>query len=158
MTVTDETLRRVLRQTRCVACVGLSANPARPSYFVGRYLHQRGFRVIPVNPAYVGQSVFGAAFVADLAEIPADARVDMVDIFRRSEDVPPVVEQALSRISGLSCIWMQIGVSHPGAAAEAQARGVTVIQDRCPKLEYQRLFGELRRAGVNTGVISSRLP
>lgn len=158
MNTPDATLRRVLRQTKCIACVGLSANPVRPSYFVGRYLHQRGYRVIPVNPAYTGQVFFGEEFVADLADIPSSAKVDMVDIFRRSEDVPPIVTQALEVFPGLATIWMQIGVEHAGAAAEAEARGATVIQNRCPKLEYQRLFGELRRAGVNTGVISSRLP
>jgi len=158
MTYPDATLRRVLRRTKCIACVGLSANPVRPSYFVGRYLHQRGYRVIPVNPAYAGQSFFGENFVAGLGDIATGTRIDMVDIFRRSAEVPPIVTQALRLFADLSCIWMQIGVEHAAAAAQAEARGVTVIQNRCPKLEYQRLFGELRKAGVNTGVISSKLP
>lgn len=158
MNTADATLRRVLRQTKVIACVGLSANPVRPSYFVGRYLHRRGYRVIPVNPAYAGQPFFGETFVGDLADIAAAAKVDMVDIFRRSEDVPPIVERALDLLPSLCTIWMQIGVVNTGAAAQAEAHGVTVVQNRCPKLEYQRLFGELRKAGINTGVISSRLP
>ncbi|WP_299148884.1 CoA-binding protein [uncultured Tateyamaria sp.] len=152
---TDQHLRDVLKNTRVVAVVGVSANPVRPSYFVARYLKLKGFRVIPVNPMIAGETLFGATAVATLAEVTAP--VDMVDIFRRSEAVPEIVDEALATFPDLKTIWMQIGVQHEEAAAKARARGVTVIQNRCPKIEYQRLFGELRMGGFNTGIISSKL-
>ncbi len=152
----DAFLRQILARTRVIAVVGVSPNPVRPSHFVARYLALRGYRVIPVNPGHAGQSLFGETIRADLAEI--DAPVDMVDIFRRSEAVPPVVEAALAHFPSLRTIWMQIGVENMEAAAMAEARGIDVVQNRCPKIEYQRLFGELRRGGFATGVISSKLP
>lgn len=156
MSYQDALLRDVLRRTRHVAVVGVSTNPVRPSYFVARYLDLKGFEVYPVNPAYAGETLFGRPIVADLAAL--DAPIDMVDIFRRSEAVPEIVDQALDVLPGLKTIWMQIGVEHAEAAAKAEARGLTVIQNRCPKIEYQRLFGELRMGGFATGVISSKLP
>jgi predicted CoA-binding protein len=111
--------------------------------------------VIPVNPGHAGSTLFGATVVGSLSEI--EGPVDMVDIFRRSDSVPPIVDEALDRFPGLKTIWMQIGVEHAEAAAKAEARGVQVIQNRCPKIEYQRLFGELRMGGFNTGIISSKL-
>ncbi|MEM9852750.1 MAG: CoA-binding protein [Pseudomonadota bacterium] len=153
----DATLRRVLRETRVIAAVGVSPNPVRPSHYVGRYLAMRGYRVIPVNPGHVGKDFYGEPFVGRLSDL-GDAGVDMVDIFRRSDMVPPVVEEALAALPDLRTVWMQIGVQHPGATAQARDRGKTVIADRCPKIEYQRLFGELRKGGFNTGIISSRLP
>jgi predicted CoA-binding protein len=158
MTYSDDFLRTVLRRTRVIACVGVSTDPVRPSYFVARYLGLKGFRVIPVNPAAAGQRLFGQEVRASLADIGAAEAVDMVDIFRRPDAVPEVVEAALAHLPALRTVWMQIGVRHEAAAAEAQARGIDVIQDRCPKIEYQRLFGELRMGGFNTGRISSRLP
>lgn len=155
MNYSDDFLRRILKRTRSVAVVGVSANPVRPSYFVARYLSLKGFRVIPVNPGLAGQTLLGETVYGDLADIPDD--VDMVDIFRRSDAVPPIVDAALARWPALQTIWMQIGVEHPDAAAKAEARGVDVIQNRCPKIEYQRLFGELRMGGFATGVISSKL-
>ncbi len=155
MNYSDDFLRRILKRTRSVAVVGVSANPVRPSYFVARYLSLKGFRVIPVNPGLAGQTLLGETVYGDLADIPDD--VDMVDIFRRSDAVPPIVDAALARWPALQTIWMQIGVEHPEAAAKAEARGVDVIQNRCPKIEYQRLFGELRMGGFATGVISSKL-
>lgn len=155
MTYSDELLRDVLERTRVIAIVGVSANPLRASHFVARYLQLRGYRIIGVNPGLAGQEFFGARVSASLSEIVED--VDMVDIFRAPEAVPAIVTEALARWPGLGTIWMQIGVSHPQASQEARARGVTVIEDRCPKIEYQRLFGELRRGGFNTGVISSKL-
>jgi hypothetical protein len=137
--------------------VGVSPNPVRPSHYVARYLTLKGFRVIPVNPGHAGTRLFGETVVAGLADIPAEAKVDMVDIFRRSEHVPPVVEEALEHLPHLRTVWMQIGVQNEDAAEAARARGMTVVQDRCPKIEYQRLFGELRMGGFATGVISSRL-
>ena len=153
----DASLRRILTSTRVIAVVGVSANPVRPSYYVARYLGLKGFRVIPVNPGLAGQSLFGETVFGTLAEIPAEIPVDMVDIFRRSEAVPEIVEEALAWLPALRTVWMQIGVRHEGAAETARARGLEVVQDRCPKIEYQRLFGELRMGGFATGIISSKL-
>jgi len=157
MSYSDDLLRSVLKSTRSIACVGVSTNPVRPSYFVARYLGLKGYKVAPVNPAYAGQRLFGNVISPSLSDVPERDTIDMVDIFRRSEAVPPIVEEALAALPGLKTIWMQIGVEHEAAAALAQARGITVIQNRCPKIEYQRLFGELRMGGFATGVISSKL-
>ena len=151
----DSFLRSVLTRTRVIAVVGVSANPVRPSYFVARDLALKGFEVHPVNPGQAGKVLFGREVVASLEDVRAEG--DMVDIFRRSEAVPPIVDAALEAFPRLKTIWMQIGVEHAEAAAKAEARGVTVIQNRCPKIEYQRLFGELRMGGFATGVISSKL-
>lgn len=153
--LTDSLLRRVLRQTKVIAMVGLSPDPLRPSYFVGRYLSLKGYRVIPVNPRAAGDTLFGEKIVGDLSEAGED--VDMVDIFRRSEAVVPIVEEAIEVFPKLKTIWMQIGVENAEAASLADARGLDVVQNRCPKIEHQRLFGELRKAGFATGVISSKL-
>ncbi|WP_166416221.1 CoA-binding protein [Cochlodiniinecator piscidefendens] len=157
MTYSDRLLKNILTQTKCIACVGMSPNPIRPSHFVGRYLSLRGYRVIPVNPVAVGQRLFGEDVHSSLSAIPDRSSIDMVDIFRRSEEVPAILEEALEVLPNLKTIWMQIGVEHVDAAKMAEARGVEVIQNRCPKIEYQRLFGELRMGGFNTGVISSKL-
>ena len=151
----DDLLRKILTTTKTIAMVGVSPNPVRPSHYVGRYLSLKGFTVIPVNPGHAGRMLFGQTVRAALSDI--DRPVDMVDIFRRSELVGPIVDEALEVFPELKTIWMQIGVENPQAAARAEARGVTVIQNRCPKIEYQRLFGELRMGGFNTGVISSKL-
>lgn len=151
----DDLLRDILRRTKTIAMVGVSMNPVRPSYYVARYLDLKGFDIIPVNPRHAGEQIFGKTVVGALTDI--DRPVDMVDIFRRSEAVPPIVDEALEHLDGLKTIWMQIGVEHPEAAAVAEAAGLTVIQNRCPKIEYQRLFGELRMGGFATGVISSKL-
>jgi predicted CoA-binding protein len=151
----DSLLREILTRTRRVAVVGVSMNPVRPSYYVARYLSLKKYDVVPVNPGHAGETLFGQTVVARLSDIEGD--VDMVDIFRRSEHVPPIVEEALAVFPGLRTIWMQIGVEHEGAAEMARARGVDVVMNRCPKIEYQRLFGELRMGGFNTGVISSKL-
>ena len=152
---TDQFLRDVLKRTKTVAVVGVSSNPVRPSYFVARYLGLKGYRVIPVNPGHAGQTLLGETVYADLSSVPVD--VDMVDIFRRSEAVPAIVDEAMERWPGLQTIWMQIGVEHADAGAKAEGRGIDVIQDRCPKIEYQRLFHELRMGGFATGRISSKL-
>lgn len=151
----DDFLKSILSRTKVVAVVGVSSNPVRPSYFVARYLSLKGFKVIPVNPGLAGQMLFGATAVASLHDISEP--VDMVDIFRRSEAVPEIVDEALDACAHLKTIWMQIGVQHPEAAAKAEARGMDVVQNRCPKIEYQRLFGELRMGGFATGMISSKL-
>ncbi len=155
MDYTDAHLKDILKRTRRIAVVGVSLNPVRPSYYVARYLDLKGYQIDPVNPRHVGETLFGKQIVGALSDI--DGAVDMVDIFRRSEAVPEIVDEALEVLPGLATIWMQIGVSHEQAAAKAEARGITVIQNRCPKIEYQRLFGELRMGGFATGVISSRL-
>ncbi|MEW9921356.1 CoA-binding protein [Marimonas sp. MJW-29] len=155
MNYDDKLLRDVLNRAKRVAVVGVSMNPVRASYFVARYLGLKGFDVVPVNPVHAGETLFGKKIVASLSEI--EGPVDMVDIFRRSEAVPEIVDEALEVFPDLQTIWMQIGVEHAEAAAKAEARGVTVIQNRCPKIEYQRLFGELRMGGFATGIISSKL-
>ncbi|UWR23584.1 CoA-binding protein [Sulfitobacter sp. S190] len=155
MSYSDAHLRDILTRTKRIAVVGVSSNPVRPSYYVARYLTLKGFEVVPVNPGLAGQQLFGATVVGALSDI--EGGVDMVDIFRRSEAVPPLVDEALAHFDTLQTIWMQIGVTHEDAAARARARGVDVIMDRCPKIEYQRLFGELRMGGFATGVISSKL-
>ena len=151
----DAFLKDILTGTRVIAVVGVSMNPVRPSYYVARYLGLKGYTVIPVNPGHAGERLFGQTIRATLSEIAEP--VDMVDIFRRSEAVPGIVDEALEAFPDLKTIWMQIGVQHEGAAEVARARGVNVVMNRCPKIEYQRLFGELRMGGFNTGVISSKL-
>ncbi|MGC1497348.1 MAG: CoA-binding protein [Sulfitobacter sp.] len=155
MSYSDAHLKDILTRTKRIAVVGVSTNQIRPSYYVARYLGLKGFDIVPVNPMAAGEVLFGKTVVASLADI--DGAVDMVDIFRRSEAVPPIVDEALALFPDLQTIWMQIGVEHGKAAAKAEARGVAVIQNRCPKIEYQRLFGELRMGGFATGVISSKL-
>jgi uncharacterized protein len=157
MYYSNEHLKAILKRTKVVACVGVSTNPVRPSYFVARYLRLKGFQVVPVNPVYAGQQLLGQEVMPDLRAAAQVADIDMVDIFRRSEAVPPIVDEALAVLPHLATIWMQIGVENAESAAKAEARGITVIQNRCPKIEYQRLFGELRMGGFNTGVISSKL-
>ena len=137
--MTDALIKDVLPRPRRIAVVGVSPNPARPSHYVAEYLQQKGYDVVPVNPMHAGKEVFGKTIVATLAEI--DPPVQMVDIFRRSEDVPPVVDEALAAFPDLETIWMQMGITNAVAAAKAEARGVDVIQDRCPKVEIPRLLG-----------------
>lgn len=156
MEYSDAFLKTILTRTRRIAVVGVSMNPVRPSYYVARYLGLKGFDVEPVNPLHAGERLFGKTVHGALSDIRGD--VQMVDIFRRSEAVPEIVEEALNAFPGLQTIWMQIGVMHAEAAARAEARGIDVVQDRCPKIEYQRLFGELRMGGFATGIISSKLP
>lgn len=151
----DATLRRILTSTRCIAVVGVSPNPVRPSHYVARYLGLRGFRVIPVNPGHAGETLFGETVRASLADCPPET--DMVDIFRRSDHVPPLVAEAIEHLPKLRTIWLQIGVESDEAHAMARARGLDFVQNQCPKIEYQRLFGELRMGGFNTGIISSKL-
>jgi len=154
-TYSDTHLRTILHRTKRIAVVGMSLNEIRPSFYVARYLSLKGFDVVPVNPGHAGKTVFGQTVVARLSDIKEP--VDMIDIFRRPEHVPPIVDEALEMFPDLQTIWMQIGVWHEEAAAKARARGVDVVMNRCPKIEYQRLMGELRMGGFNTGVISSKL-
>ena len=134
----DADLRRILTETKVIALVGWSPKPDRPSHRVAAFLHQRGYRVIAINPGVAGQdSGLGGPVVARLADIAGP--VDMVDIFRRAEDVPEVVDQALAALPGLKVIWMQLGIEHAGAAAVAEAAGLEVVQNRCPAIEIPRL-------------------
>jgi predicted CoA-binding protein len=151
----DSHLRAILTRTRRIAVVGVSLNEVRPSFYVARYLALKGFEVVPVNPVHAGKTAFGETVYPSLHDVPGE--IDMVDIFRRPEHVPAIVDAALDSLPGLRTLWMQIGVEHAAAAATARAHGVDVVMNRCPKIEYQRLFGELRMGGVNTGIISSRL-
>lgn len=145
-------LRRVLLETRTIAVVGLSANWNRPSYFAAKYMLEHGYTIIPVNPAY--EEVLGLKCYPSLREVPV--RIDMVDVFRKPEDVPPLVDEAIA--IGARTLWLQLGVIHEEAARKAEAAGLQVIMDRCVKIEHARLFGGLNWAGVNTGVISARKP
>lgn len=155
MTYSDDHLRQILTRAKTIAVVGMSANPVRPSYYVARYLGLKGYRVIPVNPGLAGQVLLGETVYADLSDIPD--YVDMVDVFRRAGAVPAIVDTALAHWPDLQTIWMQIGVQHAQAASRAEAHGLDVIQNRCPKIEYQRLFHELRMGGFVTGRVSSKL-
>ena len=148
----DEYLRAVLRAVRVIAMVGASPNWNRPSYFVMKYLQAKGFRVIPVNPTAAGQEILGEKVYATLADIPEP--VDMVDIFRRSDQVGPIVDEAI-RI-GAKVVWMQLTVRNDEAAAKAEAAGLKVVMNRCPKIEFGRLSGELSWSGVNSEIISSK--
>lgn len=136
----DRQIARIARNTRVVAVVGLSPNEARPSWGVARYLQSQGKRVIPVNPGQAGRTLLGETTYATLADIPRDAGVQMVDIFRRSDAVAGVVEEAIAHLPDLEVIWTQMGVRDDAAAARAREAGLTVIQDRCPKIEFPRFL------------------
>ena len=148
----DAALRRLFGEVRTIAMVGASPKWNRPSHFAMKYLQQKGFRVIPVNPANAGETVLGEKVYGSLTEIPD--RVDLVDVFRNAEAAGPITDEAI-RI-GAKVVWMQLGVRNDAAAARAAAAGLKVVMNRCPKIEYGRLFGELGWCGVNTGVISSK--
>ncbi len=148
----DSYLRAILERTRVIAMVGASPNPRRPSYFAYKYLRERGYRVIPVNPAAAGTDLLGETVVADLESV--DAAVDMVDLFRRSEEALALTRSAI-RI-GAKTVWMQLGIRNDAAAALAAAAGLDVVMNRCPKIEYGRLHGELGWGGINSGLFSNR--
>jgi len=145
-------LRRILAQSRTLAVVGLSAQWYRPSYFAAKYMQDHGYRIIPVNPRY--DEVLGERCYPDLRAIAE--RVDLVDCFRRSQDIPPLAEQAIA--IGAKVLWMQLGIVNDEAARRASAASLDVVMNRCVKIEHARLLGGLNWAGVNTGVISSRRP
>ena len=149
---TDDFLRQILRSVRTIAVVGASSNWNRPSYFVTKYLQEKGYRVIPVNPGLAGQQLLGETVYADLASIPEP--VDMVDIFRNSAAAGPIADQAIA--IGAKVVWMQLSVRNDEAAARAQAAGLKVVMDRCPKIEFGRLGGELGWYGVNSGIITNK--
>ena len=148
----DATLRRILSSVRTIAMVGASSNWNRPSYFVMKYLQNKGYRVIPVNPGTAGQEQLGEKIYASLRHIPD--RVDMVDVFRASDAVGPIVDDAIA--IGAKIVWMQLGVRNDAAAAVGEAAGLDVIMNRCPKIEFGRLGGELSWSGVNSGIIRNK--
>jgi predicted CoA-binding protein len=152
----DDLVRSILRSTRTIALVGASANPARPSYIVLKYLSERGFRLFPVNPGLAGQQILGMTVHARLADIPEP--LDMVEIFRNSEAAGPIADEALALDPLPKVIWMQLSVRNDAAAARAEAKGITVIMDRCPKIEYGRLSGEIGWQGINSRILSAKKP
>lgn len=146
------TLRRILRQARVIAVVGLSAEWHRPSYFAAKYMQQHGYRVIPVNPRY--EQILGESCVARLEDITEP--VDIVDVFRKEADMPPIAASAVA--IGARCFWQQLGLKNLDAERIASEAGLDTVMDRCVKIEHARLFGGLHWAGVNTRVISARRP
>jgi len=146
------TLRRILRDSRVLAVVGLSADWFRPSFFAAKYMQEHGYRVIPVNPKY--ESILGERCYKSLRDIPE--KVDLVDIFRKTQDVMPIAEEAIA--IGAKVLWQQLGVKNEAAAAKARAAGLETVMDRCVKIEHGRLFGGLNWVGVNTKVISAKRP
>jgi predicted CoA-binding protein len=145
--MTQTEIARIAAETRVIAVVGLSPKADRPSYGVARFLQDMGYRIIPVNPGHAGETILGETTYATLSDIPEPESVDMVDIFRRSESVPPVVDEALAALPGLKTVWMQIGVMHEGAAEKARAAGVTVVQNRCPKIDFPMVRARGPRRG-----------
>lgn len=150
----DAYISDILVKNRTIAMVGASANVSRPSYFAMKYLQQKGFRIIPVNPGQAGKEILGEKVYAALSEIPE--KVDIVDIFRNSKDALSITEQAIQ--IGAKVVWMQLGVRNDEAAKLAEDAGLQVVMNRCPKIEYGRLSGELGWAGVNSRRISNKRP
>ncbi|PZA11948.1 CoA-binding protein [Rhodopseudomonas palustris] len=150
----DSYIRAILNGVKTIAMVGASPLNVRPSYFVFKYLTERGYDVIPINPGQVGKSLLGKPFVASLKDI--DRPIDMVDVFRGSAHVMPVVDEVLALSPLPKVIWMQIGVRNDEAAARAEAAGIQVVMDRCPKIEYGRLSSEISWMGVNSRTLSAK--
>ena len=152
----NSTLRDLLRQCKTIAVVGLSAEWHRPSFFAAKYMQSHGYKIIPVNPRYAatGQQILGEKVYASLLDITQP--VDMVDVFRRTEDVLPLADEAI-RI-GAKCLWQQLGVQNFEADQLVRQAGLASVYNRCVKIEHARLFGGLNWVGVNTGVISARRP
>ncbi len=152
----DAYIRAILEGVRTIAMVGASANAARPSYFVMKYLSERGYTVFPINPGQAGNVVAGLTFHARLADVPEP--IDMVDVFRAPEAVPGVLDEVLALSPLPKVLWTQLGVRHDEAAARAEAAGLQVVMNRCPKIEYGRLSGEIGWTGVNSRTLSARKP
>ncbi len=150
----DSYIRGILNTVKTIAMVGASEKQNRPSYFAFKYLLERGYRMIPINPGHAGETMVGQPIYARLADIPEP--VDMVDIFRGSQYALPIVQEALALKPPPSVIWMQLGVRNDEAAALAEANGMKVVMNRCPKIEYGRLSSEIAWMGVNTRTISAR--
>lgn len=147
-------IRAILQSVKTIALVGASNNEIRPSYFVMKYLLDKGYEVIPVNPGLAGQELLGRTVYASLAQVPGP--IDMVDIFRNSEAAGPIIDEALSLDPKPKVIWMQLSVRNDEAAAKAEAAGLQVVMNRCPKMEYGKLSGEWGWVGGDSGIISSR--
>lgn len=156
LTYSNAELLAILRDTRSVAMVGASPKWNRPSSFAMKYLQEKGYRVIPINPGHAGKEILGETVYASLADIPDS--FDMVDIFRNSEAAGPIVDEAIAvaKEKGIKVIWMQLGVINQAAAERAEAAGLTVVMDRCPKIEFGRLHSELSWGGFNSGIISAK--
>ncbi|MCP4380942.1 MAG: CoA-binding protein [Hyphomicrobiales bacterium] len=152
----DRLISTILKSVKTIAMVGVNANPMRPAHIVMAYLISRGYQVIPINPGLAGKELLGQTVYRSLTDVPT--QIDMVDIFRRVEVIDRLVDEALSLDPLPRVIWMQFGLRHDGAAARAEAAGLTVIMDRCPKVEFGRLAGENSWLGLNSGRISSRAP
>ena len=152
----DAYISGILNSVKTIAIVGASANDVRPSYFVLKYMLAKGFTVYPVNPREAGREILGTTFYGRLADIPAP--IDMVDIFRASDAVPGIVDEVLRLDPLPKVIWTQLTVRHDEAAARAEAAGIQVVMNRCPKIEYGRLSGEIAWNGVNSRVLSSKKP
>jgi predicted CoA-binding protein len=155
-TYTNNELLAILRDTRTIAMVGVSPKWNRPSYFAMKYLQEKGYRVIPVNPGHAGKELLGETVYASLAEIPGT--FEMVDIFRNSEAAGPITDEAIAvaKDKGIKVVWMQLGVINEAAAEKARAAGLTVVMDRCPKIEFGRLNAELSWGGFNSRIITSK--
>ena len=152
----DDYIRGILREVRTIAMAGASANWVRPSSFAMKYLQGKGYKVIPLNPGQAGSQILGETCYASIADIPGP--VDMVDMFRNSKAAGDVIDEALPIVKEkqIKIIWMQLGIRNDPAAKRAEAAGLNVIMDRCPKIEYGRLFGELSWSGINSGIITSK--
>ncbi|PWC34554.1 hypothetical protein TSO352_21705 [Azospirillum sp. TSO35-2] len=148
----DAFLRGVLETVKTIAIVGASADPVKASFFVLKYLRDKGYRVIPINPKMAGQTILDQPVYASLADLPEPP--DMVDIFRNSTAAGGVTDEAIA--AGAKVVWMQLGVRNDEAAARAEAAGLTVVMNRCPKMEIQRLYGEIGRIGVNSNLLVTR--
>ncbi|RST87312.1 CoA-binding protein [Aquibium carbonis] len=152
----DAYISGILHETRTIAVVGASANDVRPSFFVTKYLIDKGYTVYPINPGQAGKDILGRPVFARLADVPEP--IDMVDVFRASEAAAGVVDEALALDPLPKVIWLQLGVRNDDAAAKAEAAGVKVVMNRCPKIEYGRMSGEIGWNGVNSRMISSKKP
>ena len=155
----DNELRILLKKINTIVMIGVSASPLRASFFVARYFVLRGVSVIPINPNYEGKYLWGEKVLGKISDIDPNKRVDLIDIFRPSKEAPNIVQDTIKYLkpSGCKTIWMQIGIKNKKAAQIARDNGMNVIMDKCPKIENQRLFGELRVAGFNTSIISSKI-
>jgi predicted CoA-binding protein len=152
----DAYIRAVLADVKTIALVGMTDSPVRASYIVTRYLLAKGYRVYPINPNLAGKALLGQTVLARLADVPEP--IDMVDIFRRPDAIPDVVDEALALDPKPKVIWMQLGLRNDAAAARAEAAGLRVVMNRCPKLEYGRMAGENQWAGMNSGIVTTRKP
>ncbi|MEL6505374.1 MAG: CoA-binding protein [Pseudomonadota bacterium] len=152
----DDHIRAVLKSAKSIAIIGASANENRPSFFVAQYMKAKGYDIYPINPGHAGQEIAGAMTYASLADLPGP--VDMVDVFRRTEALPGIVQEVVRMAELPKVVWLQLGIRDDAIAAALEMAGVTVVQNRCPKIEYARLCGEIGWTGFNRRTISSKKP